>query len=599
MISKRLKTCASLVAAALPLVCGAQRAPTPAESVKALAGIDRVIEQALREQKVPGASVGVAVGDSVVLLKGYGWRDAEKRLPMTPDTLIPIASVTKQFTVAAVGTFVRRGKLDWDKPIRNYLPEFRLADDVATLRATPRDLATHRIGLPRHDPLWLGTPLTREQLYGRLQYLAFSSDLRTRFQYNNLMFMTAGYLVGRLAGSSWEEALRASIFEPLRMSRSGFSLQALEADPDHASAYQLDEAGKLIGDKHEAAEAIGPAGSIDSTARDLTSYLRMMLAQGTFDGRRILDAADVKAMMQPQIPVSEPLMPEFGYTSYGMGLFVQTYRGVQTAQHGGNLPGAATMVLMLPRERIGVVVLANRSGTMLRDGLPYEIVDRLLGLRSAGLIARFAEIEKKALAGTQAASSAGASERKTDTRPAHDLAAYAGRYMHPAYGLVTIEDTNHRLTLGYNGFSTPLDHWHYEVFRAPSDRSNRLEQSRVQFLTDLEGEVSSIALPLDPNVEPVVFARAPPPEMLERAFLEQLIGAYEIGGIDVQIVLREDGVLQLVILGKPRELVPVRGTLFRVKDMSGVTVEFLRDANGKVDRIGYYAGDNTIGPRKR
>lgn len=599
MSSQRLKIFAALVAAALPLVCSAQRAPSAAEATRALAGIDRVIEQALREQKVPGVSVGVVVGDRVVLLKGYGARDLEKQLPMTPDTLIPLASVTKQFTVAAVGTFVRRGKLDWDKPIRNYLPEFRLEDDVATLRATPRDLVTHRIGLPRHDPLWLNTPLTREQLYARLQYLDFSADLRTRFQYNNLMYMTAGYLVGRLADSSWEEALRTSIFEPLRMRRSGFSLQTLEADPDHASAYQLDEAGKIIADKHETAEVIGPAGSIDSTARDVTSYLRMMLAEGTFEGRRILDAADVKAMMQPQIPVSEPLMPEFGFTSYGMGLFVQTYRGVQTAQHGGNLPGAATMVLMLPRERIGVVVLANRSSAMLRDSLPYEIVDRLLGLRSAGLIERYAELERKALAGTQAATSAGASERKADTHPAHELEAYAGRYMHPAYGLVTIDDTNNRLTLGYNGLSTPLDHWHYEVFRAPSDRSNRLEQSRVQFLTDLEGEVSSIAVPLDPNVDPVVFKRTPPPEMLERAFLEQLVGAYEISGIGIDVVLREDGALQLVILGKPRELVPVRGTLFRIKDMSGVTVEFLRDANGKVDRIGYYAGENTIGPRKR
>lgn len=599
MTEKNLKIWAALAALALPLVCSAQRSPTPAAASKALASIDHVIEQALREQKVPGVAVGVVVADRVVLLKGYGWRDLDQRLPMTPDTLIPIASVTKQFTVAAVGTFVRQGKLDWDQPIRNYLPEFRLADDVATLRATPRDLVTHRIGLSRHDALWFGTQLTREQLYGRLQYLGFSRDLRVRFQYNNLMYMTAGYLAGRLAGGTWEEVLRTSILEPLRMARSGFSLRAVEADSDHASAYQLDESGQLIADRHEAAEVIGPAGSIDSTARDLVNYLQMMLAEGTFEGRRILDAADVKAMMQPQIPVSESLMPEFGFTSYGMGLFVRTYRGVQTAQHGGDLPGAATMVLMLPRERIGIAVLCNRSGATLRDGLPYEIVDRLLGLRSAGLIARFAEMERKALAGTQAATRVGASERTAGTHPAHELAAYAGRYTHPAYGLVTIQDANDRLTLGYNGFSTPLEHWHYEVFRAPNDRTNRLEQSRVQFVTDLEGEVSSVAIPLDPNVEPVVFRRAPPREMLEQTFLQQLVGTYDIGGIDVDVVLREHGVLQLVILGRSSDLVPVRGTLFRVSDMSGVTVEFLRDDAGKVDRIGYYAGENTIGPRKQ
>ena len=135
---------------------------------------------------------------------------------MTPDTLMPIASITKQFTVGSLGTLVRQGKLDWDKPVRDYLPDFRVNDDVATLRATPRDLVTHRIGLPRHDGLWFGSTLTREQLYGRLQYLPFSRDMRTTFQYNNLMYMTAGLLGGRIAGSSWEQLVKTALFDPAR-----------------------------------------------------------------------------------------------------------------------------------------------------------------------------------------------------------------------------------------------------------------------------------------------------------------------------------------------------------------------------------------------
>ena len=193
--------------------------PAPAT---ALAGLDAVIEQALRDQKVPGVAVGVIVGDEVVLLKGYGKRDVKKGLPMTPDTIMPIASVTKQFTVAALGTLVRQGKLDWDKPARDYLPDLRLHDDYATLHATPRDLVTHRIGLPRHDRLWFGSSLSREEIYGKLRHLEFSRDIRTRFQYNNLMYMTAGLLGGRVAGSTWEELVRRSIFEPLGMRRSNF-----------------------------------------------------------------------------------------------------------------------------------------------------------------------------------------------------------------------------------------------------------------------------------------------------------------------------------------------------------------------------------------
>ena len=154
----------------------------------ALAGIDAVIERALQTYQVPGASVAVMVGDEVVHVKGYGFRDVEKKLPVTPETQMPIASITKQFTVAALGTLVRQGKLDWDKPVREYLPDFRLHNEYATSHATPRDLVTHRIGLPRHDAVWYGSDLSREQICRRLQHFPFSRDIRKRFQYNNLMY---------------------------------------------------------------------------------------------------------------------------------------------------------------------------------------------------------------------------------------------------------------------------------------------------------------------------------------------------------------------------------------------------------------------------
>jgi CubicO group peptidase (beta-lactamase class C family) len=566
---------------------------------QAFQGLDALIEKALADQKIPGATVGVVVGDQVVLLKGYGFADRDAKRPMTPDTLMPIASVTKQFTVGALGTLARQGKLDWDKPVRDYMPDFRVNDDVATLRATPRDLVTHRIGLPRHDGLWFGSTLTREQLYQRLQYLPFSRDIRTRFQYNNLMYMTAGLLGGRINGTSWEELVRGALFQPLGMKRSNFTLKDLTSDPDHALGYQLDEKRNLIVDPFESAETMGPTGSINSCARDMTSYLRMMLAGGTFGGQRVLQASDVASMMQPNTPIGPQAFPEFGYGNYGMGLFVSTYRGLEYAAHGGNMPGAASAVVMIPKEKIGVVVLTNRSGARLRDGLPYEIVDRLMGLPSANLVARHGELESKALYGEEAAKAAGVSGRRTGTQPAHPLEEYAADYEHPGYGTVKVGLKDGRLGMTYNGFTTPLDHWHYEVFRAPDDRKNRLEQTRVQFETDLEGEVSTLNVPIEPNVPPTAFTRRAPAEMTTRAFLEPLTGTYEVGGIDVEVVLREDGVLQYVQLGRPRDLVPVRGTLFRIKDLTGVSVEFLKDASGKVDRIAVHSAGSIIAPRKR
>jgi CubicO group peptidase (beta-lactamase class C family) len=593
--SVRLAWCVAFAALACSLFASE---PAPKE---ALAGIDGVIEQALVTYKVPGAAVAVVVGDEVVLLKGYGFRDVEKKLPMMADTQMPIASITKQFTVAALGTLIRQGKLDWDKPVREYLPDFRLNSEYATAHATTRDLLTHRIGLPRHDMVWFGSELSRDQLFQRLQHFPFSRDLRVRFQYNNLMYMTSGYLAGRLAKSSWEELVKTALFVPLGMQRSNFTVAAMRTEPNHSEAYQLNLQREVVRVEHEPLDAMGPTGSINSSADEMARYIRMMLAGGSFGGNRVLLEADVQAMMQPNMPSGRPVFADvFGFQSYGMGLFVQTYRGIEVASHGGNLRGASAMIVMIPSKRIGVMVMTNRSGTRLRDALPYELIDRLLGLESAGLLKRYRDLEEKAYAGEDAAKSAGVSDRKPDTKPAHPLADYAGEYEHPGYGRVRIGFEQGRLTLGYHRFLTPLDHWHYEVFQAPANRQNELELTRVQFQTDLSGDISGLTIPLEPNVDPILFARQAPAEMRERGFLEKLAGEYD-GPAPVNIVLRDDNVLQYSVLGTTRELVPVRGTYFRIKGLTGSAVEFLRDKAGEFDRFAIYSAgsDSSIIPRKK
>lgn len=587
----------SVLVASLTITLSASE-PSPKQ---ALADLDPVVEKALQTFQVPGASIGVVVGDEVVLLKGYGFRDAEKKLPMTSETQMPIASITKQFTVAALGTLVRQGKLDWDKPVREYLPDFRLNNEYATANATTRDLLTHRVGLPRHDSVWYGSALSREEMFHRLQYLPFSRDLRVRFQYNNLMYMTSGYLAGKLAKVSWEELLKDSLFTPLGMKRSNFAVSAMLADSNHAEPYQLNLKREVVKVQYEPVDTMGPTGSINSSADEMTRYLRMMLGGGLFEGKPVLLEADVQSMMQPNMPSGRSLFNDvFGFQSYGMGLFVQTYRGVEVAAHGGNLKGASAMIVMVPSKKIGVIVLTNRSGTRLRDALPYEIIDRLLGLESAGLLARYRAIEEKSYASEDAAKSAGVSDRKANTKPSHPLADYVGEYEQPGYGRIRISLNGDRLTLGYNRFTTPLDHWHYDVFQAPADRQNDLELMRVQFQSDLSGDIVGLSTPIEPNVDPISFIRQPPSEMRERAFLNKLAGEYD-GVAPIKIIVRDDNVLQYTVLGIARELVPVRGTYFRIKGLSNDAVEFLLNPAGEVERMAVYSAgsDSSIVKRKK
>ena len=137
---------------------------------------------------------------------------------MTADTLFAIGSSSKAFTTFVLGTLVDEGKIEWDKPARNYIPWFKLFDPSMTERLSVRDLVTHRSGLPRHDLVWYNNfDASRESLVRKLAYLEPSADLREKWQYNNLMYLTAGYLTEVITGKSWEDAVRDRVLNPLGM----------------------------------------------------------------------------------------------------------------------------------------------------------------------------------------------------------------------------------------------------------------------------------------------------------------------------------------------------------------------------------------------
>src|SRR5262249_7735984 len=228
------------LSATLLIVCLLISAPTRAQNgaVPAnLNGLDAFVEQVMKDWHVPGLAVAVVKDGQVVYAKGFGYRDVKRGLKVTPDTLFAIGSCSKAFTVAALAMLVDEGKLDWDKPLRDYLPDFRLQDAYATERMRPRDLVTHQSGLPRHDLVWYGSPLSRKELFERLRYLEPSRPLHAKYQYNNLMFMTAGVLVERISGITWEEFVRRRIFEPLGMKASDFSVNDSQKTSDYSLPY--------------------------------------------------------------------------------------------------------------------------------------------------------------------------------------------------------------------------------------------------------------------------------------------------------------------------------------------------------------------------
>ena len=510
--------------ATLPLAAQVgDRAPPPTDSTtattvpipieEAFAGFDDFITATMADWQVPGLAVGVIRDGEVVLARGFGYRDREALLPVTEHTTMAIGSNSKSFTVTLLAMLADEGRLEWDRPVREYLPDFRLYDDFATAEMTPRDLVTHQSGLPRHDNLWYGRPRTRAELFSKLQYLEPNASFRSRYQYQNLMFMAAGHLAERVTGTDWHQLIDKRIFTPLGMDRSNTSVRESPRSGDYALPYVLHE-GALQQVPFRNLDPMGPAGSINSNVTEMLAYIQTHLDDGVYAGRRIISEENAARMQQPQFAMpGESEFTELGQVSYGLGLRVGSYRGRKMVTHGGGVDGFVSSMSWLPRERIGVIVLSNRSGDInpVPEIVAYAIYDRLLGLPEIDWNARNLKLRAEQRARAAETVRDLEARREEGTEPSHELAAYAGRYDHPAYGRMEVRTREDHLEIVYDGFRLELEHYHYDVFRISSRPIMVPVTGLVTFSTDESGEVTSMAIPFEPNTADIVFERGSQP----------------------------------------------------------------------------------------
>ncbi|MFZ2055479.1 MAG: serine hydrolase [Candidatus Aminicenantales bacterium] len=554
-----------------------------AQAKQALAGFDEIVAKGLQGLNVPGIALAIVVEDEVVLAKGYGFKDLEKKVPMTPDTLLAIGSASKAFTVFALGTLVDEGKLDWDKPLRNYIPWFRLYDSFASDRLTPRDTVTHRSGLPRHDLLWYNnTAISREDLVRRLAYLKPTADLREVWQYNNLMFLTAGYLVEVLTGKTWEDGVRAQVLNPLGMKRTNFSVTDSQKDADFAMPYRERE-GKIEKIPFRSLSNMGPAGSINSSVNEMSQWVLVHINGGKLKDRQIIKPQTVQDMHLAHMPTGEtPEIPEVTPADYGMGWFVDSYRGHGRVHHGGNIDGFSAMVSMLPQDRVGFVVLANKNGTGLPELLIRQATDLILGLEAKDWVGEAAKSKAKGDEATKEAEKKKAARRVLNTKLSHKLEDYAGDYFHPGYGDLKVTVEKGRLSFAYNNIVTPLEHWHYDIFSGLRAEDPVFENFKLNFITDVNGNIARLEAPFEATLEPIVFEKKSDARLLDPAYLQKFVGKYLLIEQVITISLKGN-VLFANIPGSPElELVPGLGDEFTLKQVKVVSLRFKMDEKGNV-----------------
>ncbi len=406
-----------------------------------------------------------------------------------------------------MGILVDEGKVNWDEPVRTYLPEFRLQDGYASEHATLRDLLSHRTGLPRHDLLWMGGQFNRQELMGRLRYLDMSKELRSAWQYSNLMYTVVGYLVGKVDGSSWEEFTQRRLLDPLGMTGTTLSLASAQATGDFSWPYmQIDDDIERM--PFRDTTSVGPSGSIHSNVLDMAQWLLMNLDKGQLSNKRIVSEASMAQLHSPQM-----IMPgasrydEVLNASYGMGWMIQPYRGHLLVWHGGGIDGFVTQLTLLPREKAGIVVLTNLNINPVPGIVSYNIVDRLLGLNEIDWDSRIKAGVARGKAAEEKAQAEAEKNRTLDTRPSHPLAEYAGTYEHPAFGDVSVAYEGDSLTLTTPMVKGRLSHRHYDVFDLTDSVMGVKVRGTVAFTTGLKGTIVSLFVSLQPPGEEIVFTR--------------------------------------------------------------------------------------------
>ncbi|WP_321507740.1 serine hydrolase [uncultured Methanoregula sp.] len=437
-----------------------------------LDGFDDFVTQKMAEYEVPGAVVGIVENDTVVYLKGFGVREIGKPGKVDPDTRFQIASVSKYVTAGSVGSLVDEGKLDWDTPVVTYLPGFALKDTYAGEHATLRDLLAHRTGFRHFDGDLLGRlGYSDSEMLQRMRYLTPGTSFREKYVYSNAGFFIAGEAAARADNRSWEDLTDARIIRPLNMTRSGARPETLYLDENHVSGH-----GGVPGDLHTIPlEESGypAAGQVVSTGRDMTQWLRMMLAGGSVDGRQVLTPKTVKEIHAASLvaghggPLNDP------NAAVGLGCDSYNFLGERIIEKNGALDGVRSIVILIPGKNAGLVVIANKQLTILPEAIRDEFLERYIGKSGVDLQAR----EKANQAGWN--SLIKSVEVPADAKPATITpSAIAGAYKNDLYGTMLVsggaDANNMTFQLGPDKYAGTLMHvtentWYFS-FPNPDDQ---------------------------------------------------------------------------------------------------------------------------------
>lgn len=416
--------------------------------------IDSVVEKTLKTFDVPGIAVAVIKDGKLIHAKGYGVRSIKTNKPVDENTLFGVASNTKAFTAAAIGMLVDEGKLTWDTKVSDIIPEFKMYDPYVTSQFTIRDLLTHRsgLGLGAGDlMIWPdSSSVTKAQLIHNLRYLKPVSSFRTKFDYDNLMYIVAGDIVTRVSKMPYEDFIETRIIQPLGMTKTAASWYRLKDRSnviDGHAPYQ----GKLIPVGLSFGEVANSAGGIYSNVVDMSKWVTAMINGGKYGenlDKRLFSPAVAKQLWSPQTIIGGGLPYNTRFYSYGLGWFLSDVDGHFQASHTGGLSGIVTQITILPELKLGIIVLTNQQSGAAFNAITNSIKDGYLGIKNQNRIkiynnARLANEKEADSIVAKTWNSIAAEQKNNQVKPKDNN--YYGTFRDSWFGDVTISNVNGKM----------------------------------------------------------------------------------------------------------------------------------------------------------
>ncbi|WP_329289322.1 serine hydrolase [Streptomyces pseudovenezuelae] len=480
----------------LPTVPPAQppRQLTRAEVDNAVSRLDDVVRDAMHRTGVPGVAVGVVYDDKVLYAKGFGLRTAGTKDRVGPDTVFQLASVSKPIASTVVAAAVGEKTVGWDDPVVDHGSGFALKDPWVTRHVTIADLFSHRSGLPDHaGDLLEDLGYDRSYILDHLRYEPLA-PFRAHYAYTNFGLTEAAVATARAAGTSWEKLSADKLYRPLGMDSTSSSFADYEKAKNKATLHV--RTGETWQAEHvRDPDAQSPAGGVSSTVRDMTKWLRLQLGNGTFEGRKVVDA---DALEQTHVPhmVSEPPHSPVGRTGfYGLGWNVSydDQGRLKLGHSGGFALGAATNVALLPSEKLGIVVLTNGEPIGVPEAISTTFLDTAqTGGPTVDWLKFLGPLFQQTLQGEH--SKVDYSKPPASPAPAKANSAYTGTYANKYYGAMTVSAQDGKLTmqLGPKKQRFVLHHYNGDTFSYSTSGEMAVGLSGVTFTVGSGGRADKV-----------------------------------------------------------------------------------------------------------